>query len=222
MAGAPQRPISPQRKPIWGRGGPVVMEGVHWAVGRRQPDTCQKERALKTTLTKPDHGFAMIYQLYLYLKKKRRMKCDKKCSWNKTIYKNRQETIGRPQWKIPEEAGVPTRSLSRPRPGARDLIRSCLLKALVFCLLIQLWQDTGRTKPVLSDHRWSQPYSWIRAAMETRFAELTTANTEWMARSAPEIKVEGRRRLNSCFLDSFQELSWNSPIFQKLDWRIFS
>lgn len=71
-----------------------------------------------------------------------------------------------------------------PFPGpchkVRDLIRSCLLKALVFCPLIlpATGQDTGRTKPVLSDHRWSQPYSWIRAAMETPFAELTTANME--------------------------------------------
>lgn len=79
-------------------------------------------------------------------------------------------------------------------------------------------QDTGRTKPVLSDHRWSQPYSWIRAAMETQFAELPTANMEWMARSAPKIKGEGRRVLSNCLLNSFQELSWDSPIFQKLDY----
>lgn len=94
------------------------------------------------------------------------------------------------------------------------------------CLFSVFWfrqrQDTGRTKPVLSDHRWSQPYSWIRAAMETRFAELTTANTEWMARSAPEITGEGRRGLSNCLLNSFQELSWNSPMFQKLEWRVYS
>lgn len=55
------------------------------------------------------------------------------------------------------------------------------------------WWDTGRTKRVLSDHCWSQPHSWIRAAMETRFAELPTANKEWIVRSAPEIRGEGRK-----------------------------
>lgn len=55
------------------------------------------------------------------------------------------------------------------------------------------WWDTGRTKRVLSDHCLSQPHSWIRAAMETWFAELPTANKEWIARSAPEIRGEGRK-----------------------------
>lgn len=100
--------------------------------------------------------------------------------------------------------------VTEPGISLGHVYRRCLFS--VFCLLIQ--PATGH---VLSDHRWSQPYSWIRAAMETRFAELTTANMEWMARSAPEIKGEGRRELSNCLLNSFQELSWNSAIFKKLN-----
>lgn len=74
-----------------------------------------QKRTLGTAHTKPDHGFAVFIQLYLYLKKTRRMThFSRNCSLNKTVYKTRQETAGSPEWKIPEEADVPTRSLSRP------------------------------------------------------------------------------------------------------------
>lgn len=74
-----------------------------------------QRRTLDTAHTKPDHGSAVFIQLYLFLKMKRRMKkISRNCTLNKTVYKTRQETAGRSQWKIPEEADVPTHSLSRP------------------------------------------------------------------------------------------------------------
>lgn len=89
-------------------------------------------------------------------------------------------------WQLCPQAGltpgsplpVPPRQLE-----ATTLIRSCLLKVLVFCL-----RTRDGTKRVVTDHQWSQLCSRIMVALATSLAELTPANIEWMARSTAQIK----------------------------------
>lgn len=80
-------------------------------------------------------------------------------------------------WQLCPQAGLTPGSPLPVTPRqleATTLIRSCLLKVLVFCL---------RTKRVVTDHQWSQLCSRIMVALATSLAELTPANIEWMARS---------------------------------------
>lgn len=70
---------------------------------------------------------------------------------------------------------TPGRPLPVPprQPEATTLIRSCLLKVLVFCL-----RTRDGTKRVVTDHQWSQLCSRITVALATSLAELTPANIE--------------------------------------------
>lgn len=45
--------------------------GLAGPLGSEKPSTYRKERALNTALSKPDCGFTMFNQLYLYLKKEK-------------------------------------------------------------------------------------------------------------------------------------------------------
>lgn len=121
-----------------------------------------------------------------------------------------------PYGVLPEPSRQLTAASWRPPPSLGHVYWRCLFSVSPFSRL----QDTDRTKRVVTDHQWSWLCSGITVALGTSFAELTTANMEWMAGSTPQIK----RGLCNCLLnpwqDFFLDISQNIPIFTNSKWRI--